>query len=385
MRLQLTIVLVMACAAGAARAQDDGEGERTTQVGVDTLLYTDTDNVIVESTTVGAKATLDDNGSEVHAAALVDAVTAASVDVITEATPRFSEIREEADAGGSWAIGDWLPSAHYRYSHENDYLSNGGGVRVDRRLGPDTTIEGSYDLVYDLVRRSGTPASVFSQTLTTHAGELSISQVIDPQTVVRAAYSFTAQSGYLEKPYRYVPLFDAAGVAAATAQGMTLGLDNFSQFRLPERPPENVPDLRLRHAIALRAIRWVDALRASARADYRLYLDDWGVRSHTGELALRFERGPREYALTERLYEQTAADFWRRVYVVEDGTIPQYRTVDRDLSHFVASTTELGFTTKYERWSWYATAGVMYTRYFDYLFLEHRYALLAGGGVKVDL
>ncbi|HTJ42259.1 MAG TPA: DUF3570 domain-containing protein [Kofleriaceae bacterium] len=383
MRLQLILAaLVLGALAGRARAQD---AEHPTEVGVDTLVYTDTDNVIVSSTTAGAQAKLDDDGSEVHASALVDAVTAASVDVITEATPRFTEVREEADVGGSWAHGTWIPSARYRFSHEPDYLSNGAGLRLQHRLGTDTTIDGGYDLTYDLVSRSGTPLAIFQRTLVTHAADLSLSQVIDDKTVVRVAYSLTAQSGYLEKPYRYVPLFDAAGVAAASADGMTLGLDTFGRYRLPERPAEEVPDLRLRNALAVRAVRWVDLIGGAIRGDYRLYLDDWGIRSHTGELSVRRERDRREWSLTERLYEQTAADFWRRTYVVEDGAIPRYRTVDRDLSHFVANTAELGFHDQYDRWSWYATAGVMYTKYFDYLFLDHRFAILAGAGVKVDL
>jgi Protein of unknown function (DUF3570) len=382
MRRTRVVALALAAVfapAAPARADDP------TRLGFDTLLYTDTDNVIVSSSSVAASAPLDDDGSEIHAKALVDAVTAASVDVISEATPRFTEVREEADVGGSWARGAWLPSAHYRFSHEPDYLSNGGGVRTERRLGPDTTIAGGYDLTYDLVRRSGTSAGVFSRPLTTQSADLSLSQVLDPATVVRIAYSFTAQSGYLEKPYRYVPLFDAAGLDAAAAAGMSLGLDDFGRFRLPERPPEEVPDLRLRHALAVRLVRWIDALDASVRADYRLYLDDWGVRSHTGELGVRFTFGDHELSLSNRIYEQTAADFWRRVYVVTPGTIPQYRSVDRDLSHFVGDTTELGFDSRHETWSWYVHGGVMYTRYFDYLFLDSRVAVMLGGGLQVPL
>src|SRR4029079_9690469 len=108
----------------------------------------DTDNTIVSSSRLGAAAKLDDEGSEVHAAAIADAVTAASFDVLTEATPRFSEVRTEADVGGSYALGVWIPSMHYRFSREADYVSNGGGLRVQRKLGADSTIELGYDLTY---------------------------------------------------------------------------------------------------------------------------------------------------------------------------------------------------------------------------------------------
>jgi hypothetical protein len=375
MRLQLIAITI-------AVGSIDARAERPpVDFSFDTLLYTDTDNTIVSSSRVGAIAKLDDDGSEVHAAAVADAVTSASVDVITEATPRFSELRTEADVGGAYAFGVWLPSAHYRYSHEADYLSNGGGVSAVRKLGPDSTLELGYDLTYDLIRRSGTPPSVFERTLATHSAEASWSQVVDRSTVVRIAYSFVGQDGYMAKPYRYVPLFDASTVAAADAMGTPISIDDFGRLRLSERPPENVPDVRLRQAIAARAIRYLAWLGGSVRGDYRLYLDDWGVRSHTGELALRAARGDRELDLTQRLYEQTAADFWRRTYVVEPGTIPQYRSVDKELSHYLSATTTLDFRDRHGAWGWYATAGVMYTRYFDFLFLDSRTALLAGGGI----
>jgi hypothetical protein len=359
MRLQL-IAATIALSAFDARAE-----RPPIDLSFDTLFYTDTDNTIVSSSRVGAAAKLDEEGSEVHAAAVADAVTSASVDVVTEATPRFTELRTEADVGGAYAIGAWLPSAHYRYSHEPDYLSNGGGVRTERKLGPDATLELGYDLTYDLVRRSGTPPSVFERPLTTHSADASFSQVIDRATVVRVAYSFVGQDGYMAKPYRYVPLFDPSGL------------------RLPTKPPENVPDVRLRQALAVRAIRYLAAITGSVRGDYRFYLDDWGIRSHTVELAVRAARGDRELDLTERLYEQTAADFWRRTYVVLPGTIPQYRSVDKELSHYVSTTTTLDFRDRHGTWSWYLTAGALYTRYFDFLFLDNRLALLAGGGIVV--
>jgi Protein of unknown function (DUF3570) len=380
-RLQLiAAALVVAAAPAPAHAE-----RPPVELGFDTLLYTDDDNVIVSSTRVGASAKLDDDGSEVHAAAIADAVTAASVDVITEATPRFSELRKEADLGGAWALGRWLPSAHYRLSDEPDYVSNGGGLRLDRRIGDDATIEAGYDLTYDLVRRSGTSPDVFERTLTTHSADVSLSQVVDPNMVLRVAYSFVGQDGYMAKPYRYVPLFDPATIAAARAAGTAIGLDDFGMLRLPERPPENVPDVRLRHAIAGRVLRYLPSIGASVRGDYRLYLDDWGMRSHTGEAALRFAFDDRELGIAERVYEQTAADFWRRTYEVMPGTMPVYRSVDRELSHYASETTTLDVTSRHDRWTWYATASVMYTRYFDFLFLDGRLAILAGGGIKVDL
>jgi hypothetical protein len=370
------LLLLLATTPAGARADEP------VTLTFDTMFYSDTDNVIVVSPQVGARAQVDDRGGEVAARVTVDVVTAASVDVITEATPRFTETREEVNLSGSHAFGPWLPSAHYRFSHEPDYVSHGGGVAVERRLGYDTTLSLGYDLTLDTVERSGTPSDVFSEPLTTHSFDASVTQVLGPRTVVRLAYSLVGQNGYMEKPYRYVPLFDQAGIDAAAADGVTLDADTFGDYRLAERPPEEVPDRRLRQALAVRFLRYLPSLSASARLDYRFYLDDWGMTAHTGELGARVATRIGEVALVNRLHWQSAVDFWRREYVVAPGTVPQYRTVDRELSTYLTDTVELGWTRSFGRLSVYGRAAAMFTRFYDFMFLDARTALTVEAGLR---
>jgi hypothetical protein len=351
----------------------------------DTMFYSDTDNVIVVSPQVGARARLDDRGGEVAVRATVDVVTAASVDVITEATPRFTETREEANVSISRALGEWLPSARYRFSIEPDYLSNGGGVAVERRAGYDTTLSLGYDLTVDTVGRSGTSFEAFSRALTTHSVDASVTQVLGPRTIVRFAYSFVGQDGYMEKPYRYVPLFDQAGIDAARADGVALDASTFGGYRLAERPPEEVPDTRLRQAFAVRLLRFLPSVTASARLDYRFYLDDWGMTAHTGEVGVRFVTRLGELSVVDRLHWQSEVDFWRREYVVTEGTVPLYRSVDRELSRYVSDTLELGWTWTKGRLTLYGRAAAMYTRFYDFMFLTDRTAVLTTAGLRWDL
>lgn len=381
MRLQLATIAPILVAAGVAR------GDGLTTFAVDTLVYTDTDNVVVVSPQAAVKHAFADDGGELGARVVVDAISAASVDVISAATTRFSEVREEVDVAASRRLGAWLPALRYRFSTEPDWRSHGGGVAVQRRLGgADTTLSAAYDLTLDTVGRSGTPFDVWSRSLTTHSGELSLTQVLSPTTVVRVVYTLVAQTGYLEKPYRYVPLFDPAGIDAARADGVTLDLDTFDRYRLPERPPEEVPDRRFRHAAAVRGLRYVRALDGSLRADYRFYGDSWGVFGHTVELALAVPIG--ESLLVEvydRAYLQTAARFWRREYVVAaPGELPRWRSVDRDLGSYVSDT--LGARLEWRHaglgLAAYAEADVMGTRFSDYLFLERRLALVGQLGLR---
>jgi hypothetical protein len=375
-RLQLSAAaLLVACGASAPQA---------TQVRLDTMFYHDSDHVDVISPQVAAAAALDDDGGAVSAIAVVDVVTAASVDVVSEATPGFTEVREEVDLRVAKRVGTWLPAARYRYSHEPDYVSHGAGVSFAKRIGgADTTLTASLDVTHDTVGRSGTDFDVFSRSLWTVAGEVGVTQIVDPRTVVRAVYTLTVQDGYLAKPYRYVPLFEAAAVAAA---GDTLGLATFDAYRLPERPPENVPELRVRSAIGLRGLRYLAGLDGSLRLDYRLYFDDWGMWSHTLELGLRVPFGERWLGeLTSRTTYQTSVWFWQREYVVPGpAVIPEWRTVDKELSSQLAETLGLRAEWRPGRVALEAELAATYDRFFDFLFLDSRTALVARLGLRYE-
>jgi hypothetical protein len=374
--------VVFVLLARVAGAQEDG-----TRVTLDTMLYHDSDHTDVLSSQVAAAAALDEAGGEIAVTAVVDMVSAASVDVISEATPGFTEVREEADVRLSKRVGDWLPGGHYRYSHEPDYISNGGGVTIERRLGgADTVLDGGLDLAYDLVGRHETSFTEWGRHLWTASGEVGVTQVIDTKTVVRGAYTLRLQEGYLAKPYRQVPLFDETGLAAAARDGVTLGLDDFDRYRLPERPPENVPGTRLRHALGLRGIRYVAGLNGSLRLDYRIYADDWGIWSHTVEAALRTQLSPAlRGELKSRTYYQTAAWFWERTYTVSaDGMIPEWRTVDKELTRSLSETLGAGVDWRLGKVvSVHGDLSGTYEKFYDYLFLDSRFAVVLTLGAKV--
>ncbi len=376
MRLQLTLLLLIGRVA-VAHADDPYT------LSFDTLVYTDTDNVLVVSPQVAARRALDDGGGEASARAVVDVISAASVDVVSQATPGFTEVRREADLAASHRIGALLPGLSYRFSDEPDYRSHGFGASLSRDFADhDTTIALGYDLSLDTVGRSGTPFAAWSRDLSTHTAELSWTQVLGPLTVGRLAYSLVVQDGYMEKPYRYVPLFDAGALAALEADGMTLDGDNFSSYRLPERPPEEVPDWRVRHAIALRGLRYLPDLGA-LQGDYRLYLDSWGMQAHTVDATLRLPVGRFRIDLEDRLHWQSPVDFWRRAYTVDGpGEVPRWRTVDRDLGGYLQDTVMVRGQMDVAPLEIYAMTGAMVTRFSDYLFLDWRLALIAETGLR---
>ena len=377
MRLQLTVLLATLTEPGLAHADDP------TMLSFDTLVYSDTDNVLVVSPQVAARRALDDSGGEASARVVVDVISAASVDVVSQATNGFTEVRREVDLAASHRIASLLPGLRYRYSDEPDYRSHGFGGSLARDFADhDTTIALSYDLSLDTVGRSGTAFSDWSRDLATHSAELSWTQVLGARTVGRLAYTLVMQDGYLEKPYRYVPLFDPDTLASMAADGMTLDGDNYASYRLPERPPEEVPDWRVRHALAVRGVRFVPGLGA-LQGDYRLYVDSWGMQAHTGDVTLRLPVGRFRIDIEDRVHWQSPVDFWRRAYTVgAAGEVPRWRTVDRDLAGYLQDTLQVRGQLDLASLEVYALAGAMVTRFSDYLFLDWRLALIGETGLR---
>jgi hypothetical protein len=209
---------------------------------------------------------------------------------------------------------------------------------------------------------------------------VSVTEPLDRRTILRVAASLVVQDGYLEKPYRYVPLF-LAGAAPPPGQ---LDRHTFDAARLPTRPPEEVPDLRVRGALGVRAIRWVDALHGSLRLDVRAYADDWRLFAITVEPMLALQLSEDLLATARvRVHHQGDAAFWRRAYVVAAETeLPRYRSVDRDLSSYTAATGSLGADWDLGAVSLYGEAGATYTRYHRFLYLDALFSLLVQTGAR---
>lgn len=384
MRLQLA-VLGLAAIAWFAFGNDARAEQGEPQVTSDMLVYVDSDNVSVVSPQVGVRHPIDEDGGEVSARFVLDAISAASVDVVSNATYRFSEIRTEINLGASKEYRGYLPSLSYRLSNEPDYVSHGATAGVSKDLaGGDATLSAAYSLVLDTVGRTGTPTEVFSESLQSHTGEVSLTQVLDAKTLVRAVYSLTHQRGYMEKPYRSVPIFDASVLQLLDDNGVALGLDNFDTHRLAFKPAEEVPDTRTRHAAALRALRFVDAIDGSLRLDYRLYGDSWGMFGHTVEAAL-VKSLPWNLRLDSwaRLHYQQGADFWQRTYSVDNAmALPSLRTTDKSLSPYLQGTGGIRLERVWGNWKTYFQIAGMYTSFRDHLYIDSRFAIISQGGLR---
>ncbi len=351
--------------------------------GADLLVYTDVDAVRVVSPQVHVRRALDDEDGVLAARFTVDVVSAASVDVVTHATRSFQETRYELGLSAAKALGDHLPSIGYRFSHEPDYVSHGGQLGWRARLGtPDSVLSLGYGLTHDLVLRHGTPRAAFSAHLLTHDAQVSLAQTLSSRSLIRLGYGLVVQDGYLEKPYRYVPLFTPTALASAQRDGIDLDGNTFDAYRQSLRPPEEVPDRRHRHALSLRGLHHLPETRATLRLDYRFYFDDWGMLAHTLEPGVRARLRERwDVSGYVRLHRQSSASFWQRVYVVDDlGRVPRHRSVDRDLSAYTTLSGGARLGWERESVSLYVDLSVAHTRYDAFLFRKRLTALLAQVG-----
>ena len=357
MRLQLMLALAaLLAAAPAARAdQDDeahaGQGEVSSAVS----LYTDDDETRVLTTIVDGEVRIARPISlGVHA--LVDAVSSASVDVVSAATARWDETRVEA--GVRAAIDgplDTAASVAFVRSDENDWTSNSVQLLLARDLaGKSARLEAGYGLTRNQIGRADDP--VFARDLDAHTGEVGVRQLWSERTQLLASYTFQLASGYQASPYRLVTTADGA----------------FSF-------PESHPDRRIRHGLTVGAVRALGE-RAGWTTTYRLYRDDWGVQSHTVTSAIAYEASERwDLRARGRLYYQGAADFYREEY----ASPARYMTADRELGRFADAAASV-------RTAWHAGPFVVdagcegiYYRFFDFARLAGRLAVVATAGVGV--
>jgi hypothetical protein len=143
-------------------------------------------------------------------------------------------------------------------------------------------------------------------------GNLGISQLLSPETIVAFNYGLTVQSGELGNTWNAVPL----------PMRMLGG--------------EVLPRERQRHAFVGRLAQYLP-WRGAMHLFYRYYVDDWGLQAHTAELEVLQRLTPWLYVRGNyRFHWQSGVDFYTEL---AEG--PGLRTADSDLAHFTAQT--LGF------------------------------------------
>lgn len=292
------------------------------------------------------------NRMSVKAGARVDLVSSASIDVVTQASP-YREHRTEYSLGADVLHDDILTGINYTRSHESDYTSNTFAVALAHDLfDKNATLNFRFARSWDEIGKNGDPA--FGQE---HANRtiyaVGMSQSFTPRWLGQINYEGTADSGFLNNPYRSV-ILDSEALA-----------------------PEHYPESRTGHAWVLRTSYGFDpgsvndvaiGQRSSIQVDYRYYQDTFAVRSHTGKVEYqRYVRTDWLGGVFYRHYRQGEASFY-------GDRVPAdqiYKARDKELSRF--SDHWIGGLLKYKPrgFNWHGLENLSVL--FSYSFLMYDY------------
>ena len=349
--------------------------------------YADSDHVEVLTPSVAGEVEDPTAGWSAHGEYLVDAVSAASVDIVSTASRHWTEVRQAGGAQAAFKPGNVGVTGSGSFSSEPDYLAwaAGGSGSVDLAQ-KNVTLLWGYAYGHDTVGRSGTPFSVFSRSLARNAFNGAVTVVMDPATILVLGGDFVRERGDPSKPYRYVPLF-APAVAATIGVGASI--DEVNRLRLSERPLEQLPLARDRYAAWARYLHRFS--RATLRLEERLYTDSWSLRASSTDARLLVDRGERWiWSSHLRLYGQSAVSFWRRAYTLTDAGAPALRTGDRELGPLWSLTGGSGVRWKGGRahptgWAVGADLDLIWTSFLDDLYVTGRFAGIMSLVWEVDL
>jgi hypothetical protein len=348
MRLQLIILLATASTAHAqVTEQETGKGDVKSGLGV----YADSDRTTVVTSTVEGSVKLP-QPVVINAHALVDTVSSASVDVVSAATSRFTENRVELGTNAQIGFSQSTEgSIGYTHSGENDWQSHAVELGFSRDLASkNAKLSIGYGFTRNYVGRAHDPT--FEKLLDVQGAQFGVSQILGKKTLASLAYTISHASGYQGSPYRFITTMDG--------------------FSAPESPPE----VRTRHAVTVRVMHMVgDA--SVFDAQYRVYVDDWGILSHTAELAYTHEL-TRQWSLRLRArgYHQNHASFYEETYDMP----MRYMTVDRELSTFWDGMGGIKLGYAGDNWDLEAKIDGIVYRFEDYARLRGRVAIVSGFG-----
>ncbi len=378
------VALALALLAGHGPASAQAPHRAATTANV----YLDDDATTVITSVTRATVSPWEGGS-VSAGYLIDIISSASVDVISQATESFREHRHALTSSMSQELGEHVVRASYGYSVEMgrgklpvgttdripDYQGHGAGVGGDLSLFErNTTLTLDYALELGEVGRAGD--RTFLRGLTTQVADVHVSQVLSKRLLGALGWTLTIQDGYTAKPYRF-------------ARVGTLLLPEEPGSTCELCPPETHPERRYRNAALLGAKLHLFA-ESALEGTYRLYFDDWGLLAHTAEAQLHL--GWTEawgLRLRYRLHHQGGATFWEDVY--EEPR--RYMTADRELSPLTGHLLGVHAHTRTSELAWgafdvlgaYAKVDLFRYRYHDFQALPQRDGLVVEAGLEVEL
>jgi hypothetical protein len=227
------------------------------------------------------------------------------------------------------------------YSVEDDYRAVNGGIGFEHDFNEkNTTLSWGTGISLDEIDPTDTvtnpnPAQEDKRSISVFAG---ISQVINRSSAFQTTFTYMNGDGFLSDPYKLV----------------SVGGVNLADSR---------PDSRNQFAWLTRYRRHFSGVRGTLHADYRLYVDDWDVTSHTLELAwYQMLWDALAVVPSVRYYTQSQAEFYGPYFTTSPG---EHASSDYRLSPYGALAWKLRAETRLSDWPFRMAwkVGVSWERY----------------------
>jgi len=250
----------------------------------------------------------------------VDSVSAASIDVVTSGASEYTEERTELSAGVDFLHEKTMVSAGYTESEENDFLAKTVFMSVNQDFFGDLSkITMGYARGWDEISKFGDEVINEADRQNFKIG---LSQILTKNSLMGFDVETATDEGFLRNPYRSYRILNDDKV----------GYTN---------EPENYPETHTSTAIAVRGLYYLP-YRASIKAEYRFFSDNWGVKANTYELLYVHPLG-KSWTLEAKLryYEQTQADFYSDLFKADTQ---EFKARDKELSTFSDVTYGAGVT-----------------------------------------
>lgn len=234
--------------------------------------------------------------------------------------------RAELAIGGSYYLENGRVGGNIGYSEEDDYRSTYVGLNGERHFNNDLTTL-TLALSYSDDDIFPTDAPLFNRVVSASKDStsvfFSVSQILNPVATIQSAVSITEQSGFLSDPYKLIDV-------------------------RPEDKTQFAWSTAYRHFFV--------GANAAGHINYRYYHDDFGVSSHTVDLAWHQNIG-RDFRIVPgmRYYSQSAADFFTNI---DNALRPptEYQSSDYRLSAFGAISGTLSLIADLGNWTTTLTA-----------------------------
>jgi uncharacterized protein DUF3570 len=213
----------------------------------------------------------------------LDAVSNASIDVVTTASP-YHEIRHEFGLSADYVYRDAKITLGGMTSHEPDYVANTGNIDVAQEVfGGMTTVAFGFSKASDKVGKKNSPE--FSDTARHWQYRFGLTQILTSRWLANMNFDAISDDGYLGSPYRSARVFGAF---------------------VPERNPRT----RSSRAAKIKLVGDLGTFGA-VNFGYRYFTDTWDIKAHTLEAGYSRYFGPSWLAdIFARYYTQTHANFY---------------------------------------------------------------------------